>query len=163
MSCPPACAAPLTGVAISGPASGYTHTLYTFTASPSPAGATTPIAYAWSPEPESGQGAASASYQWATTGDKTVSVTASNCSGAHTADDDHVVAIQSPSSSGLIQPGDLTYLGAFRLPDMAPGTPATMTWEYSGQALTYRPNGDPGGEGDGYPGSLFGAGHDVEL
>jgi hypothetical protein len=160
---PPVCAVPLTGVTISGPTSGYTNTLYTFTANPSPAGATTPIAYGWSPEPHGGQGTASVSvsYQWDTPGNKTISVTASNCDGAHSAHDAHNINIQAQSSISLVQPSDLVYLGAFRLPDMAPGTPATMTWEYSGQALTYRPDGDPGGAGDGYPGSLFGSGHDV--
>jgi len=54
-----------------------------------------------------------------------------------------------------IQPENLTYLGAFKLPE-DPG------WEYSGHGLTYYPNGDPGGDGDGYPGSLFGVGHDQQ-
>ncbi|MDY7078105.1 MAG: hypothetical protein SXV54_14415, partial [Chloroflexota bacterium] len=158
---PPACAIPLTDVTISGPTSGVTGTTYAFNAASTPTNATTPIAYTWTPAPQSGQNTASASYQWETTGSKTVQVAASNCSGAHTANDDLTITIQAGSSGDLIQPGDLTYLGAFRLPDMEPGTPATMTWEYSGQALTYRPNGDPGGDGDGYPGSLFGTGHDV--
>jgi PKD repeat protein len=34
------------------------------------------------------------------------------------------------------------------------------TWEFGGGALTHYPEGDPYGETDGYPGSLFGAGHD---
>ncbi len=157
----PSCPAPLTGVTISGDTTGYTDTLYTFHAAIAPSNATTPIAYTWSPAPESGQGTASASYQWDTTGSKTVNLSASNCTAAHTATDTHVVTIQAAPSGDLIQPSDLTYLGAFRLPDMEPGTPATLTWEYSGQALTYRPDGDPGGDGDGYPGSLFGTGHNV--
>ena len=61
----------------------------------------------------------------------------------------------------LINPEDLRYLGAFRLPERAAGAPNEECWEYSGQALAYYPDGDPGGEGDGYPGSLFGTGHDV--
>ena len=61
----------------------------------------------------------------------------------------------------LINPEDLRYLGAFRLPERAAGVPDEECWEYSGQALAYYPDGDPGGEGDGYPGSLFGTGHDV--
>jgi hypothetical protein len=65
-----------------------------------------------------------------------------------------------PSDGSLIQPSDLVYQGAFRLPDL-PGTPYTMTWNYGGSALTYYPGGDDGGPSDGYPGSLFGAGHDV--
>lgn len=55
-----------------------------------------------------------------------------------------------------IQPGDLQYVGAFRLPD----GPDEIAWMYSGQALAYYPEGDPQGPDDGFPGSLFGAGHD---
>ncbi|MCP4427532.1 MAG: hypothetical protein GY803_23850, partial [Chloroflexi bacterium] len=58
-----------------------------------------------------------------------------------------------------LQPADLVYRGAFRLPD-SPGTPDNVGWEWGGSAMTYYPNGDPGGDADGYPGSLFGAGHD---
>jgi len=65
------------------------------------------------------------------------------------------------SHSDLIQPSDLVYLGAFRLPD-SPGTPDNVGWEWSNwaSAATYYPDGDPGGLADGYPGSLFGVGHD---
>lgn len=59
--------------------------------------------------------------------------------------------------ANLLRPGDLVYRGAFRLPDEGE---EAQSWEYGGQALTYRPDGDPGGEADGYPGSLFGTGHD---
>lgn len=34
------------------------------------------------------------------------------------------------------------------------------SWEYSGDAAAYYPEGDPFGLPDGYPGSLFGIGHD---
>ena len=56
----------------------------------------------------------------------------------------------------LIQPSHLEYLGAFRLPEGSNGS----SWDWSGGALAYNPEGDPGGETDGYPGSLFGMGHD---
>jgi hypothetical protein len=59
----------------------------------------------------------------------------------------------------LIQPEDLVYMGAFRLPDV----PGDVNWDYSGHALTYYPDGDPDGGGDGYSGSLFGVGHDHYL
>lgn len=59
----------------------------------------------------------------------------------------------------LIQPDDLIYRGYFRLPE---GSGAS-NWEYSGHGLTYYPDGDPGGEEDGFPGSLFGFGHDHQL
>lgn len=58
----------------------------------------------------------------------------------------------------VIQPADLEYLGAFRLPEASGGS----SWEYSGRGLTYFPQGDPGGEADGFAGSLFGVGHDQQ-
>ncbi len=54
-----------------------------------------------------------------------------------------------------LQPEDLEYRGAFRLPD----GPEEFAWMYSGEGLAYYPDGDKGGPGDGYPGSLFGVGH----
>jgi len=56
----------------------------------------------------------------------------------------------------LVRPADLTYMGAFRLPDGSGGS----NWEYSGYAMTYYPDGDPTGPEDGHPGSLFAVGHD---
>jgi hypothetical protein len=57
----------------------------------------------------------------------------------------------------LIQPSDLVYQGAFRLPgdDVRPAT-----FAYGGNAMTFNPNGDPSGSDDGFPGSLFVTGHD---
>ena len=60
------------------------------------------------------------------------------------------------TSEQLVQPTDLTYLGAFRLPD----GPEGIGWQYSGSAMAYYPDGDPDGPDDGYPGSIFGTGHD---
>jgi hypothetical protein len=58
----------------------------------------------------------------------------------------------------LVQPEDLVYLGAFRLPDDA-GPP--RTFEYGGNAMTFNPDGDPASTStDAYPGSLFVMGHD---
>lgn len=64
-------------------------------------------------------------------------------------------------AEGLILPTDLSYRGAFRLPD-SPGTADDVGWEWSswGSAATFYPDGDAGGPSDGYPGSLFGVGHD---
>ncbi len=56
----------------------------------------------------------------------------------------------------LIQPEDLVYLGAFRLPD--DGDPP-RTFEYGGNAMTFNPDGDPANR-DSYPGALFVMGHD---
>ena len=61
-----------------------------------------------------------------------------------------------PCLAQLIQPTDLVYKGAFRLPAGSNGS----NWEYSGYAMTYYPAGDPGGPEDGYPGSIFAIGHD---
>jgi len=60
-------------------------------------------------------------------------------------------------SSSLIQPSDLVYLGAFRLPDAGE---RPKTFEYGGNAMTFYPGGDAQGPGDGFPGSLFVTGHD---
>lgn len=60
-----------------------------------------------------------------------------------------------PSTASL-KPSDLTYLGAFRLPSDAPDE---IGWSWSGNALAYYPDGDPAGAEDGFPGSLFGTGH----
>lgn len=59
----------------------------------------------------------------------------------------------------LIQPEDLVYLGFFRLPEPN----GESDWDYSGHGLTYYPGGDPNGPDDGFPGSLFGFGHDHQL
>ena len=58
--------------------------------------------------------------------------------------------------AGRLQPDDLVYRGAFRLPGASGGS----SWDYSGDALTYYPGGDADGPADGHPGSLFGVGHD---
>lgn len=57
--------------------------------------------------------------------------------------------------SELVRPEDLTYLGAFRLPD----GPEEIGWAYSGAAMAYYPDGDPEGPDDGFPGSILGTGH----
>ncbi|MCP4139856.1 MAG: hypothetical protein GY755_06125 [Chloroflexi bacterium] len=64
-----------------------------------------------------------------------------------------------PPSDNLIQPEDLLYLGAFRLPDASGGS----NWEYSGHGLTYYPQGDQAQNADDFVGSLFGFGHDQHL
>lgn len=62
------------------------------------------------------------------------------------------------ADTNLIQPGDLQYKGAFRLPDVSTGS----DWTYSGYGMTYYPHGDPSGPSDGYPGSLYAVGHDQD-
>ena len=58
--------------------------------------------------------------------------------------------------AGLIQPADLVYQGAFRLPG---GDTPPQTFAYGGNAMTFNPDGDPSNR-DAYPGSLFVMGHD---
>lgn len=58
--------------------------------------------------------------------------------------------------TGTLTSADFTYLGAFRLPD---GISDVKSYEYGGLAMTYYPGGDPSGAADGYPGSLYIAGH----
>jgi hypothetical protein len=57
--------------------------------------------------------------------------------------------------TGLVQPSDLVYKGAFRLPEGSGGT----DWTYSGAAMACYPGGDRDGPSDGYGGSIFATGH----
>jgi len=155
-------------VSIDGPTLGYTDTPYAFTADIVPADASRPITTTWTPAPDAGTDTV-VSYTWMTTGTKAITVLVENCGGSAT--DTCTVTIQAPRrhhvslplllrafastpspSSDLIQPSDLIYQGAFAYP---PGD----EWAYSGHALTYYPEGNPSGPFDGYPGSLYAAGH----
>lgn len=75
-----------------------------------------------------------------------------------------IVGIPNGSSAqtppGLIAPEAVTYLGAFRLP--AVSGPGYSTWGYSNGPIAYYPHGDASGPDDGFPGSLFMAGHVYE-
>jgi hypothetical protein len=78
--------------------------------------------------------------------------------GERTGDGAYVPALRvQAASSARVSPSDLEYLGAFRLP--RDGT-RPLTFEYGGNAMTFRPGGDPSGGADGFPGSLFVTGHD---
>jgi len=59
-------------------------------------------------------------------------------------------------AAGRLPSDALVYRGAFRLPGPSGGS----NWGWCGDGLAYRPDGDPDGADDGYPGSLFGFGHD---
>jgi hypothetical protein len=69
--------------------------------------------------------------------------------------DEAPTADEAPSPVARLQPADLAYLGAFRLPAGSNG----CDWSWSGEALAYFPGGDDAGPDDGHPGSLFGTGH----
>jgi hypothetical protein len=77
--------------------------------------------------------------------------------GERTDDGAFVPATAVVSPGVRLQPSDLSYLGAFRLPA---GGERPDTFEYGGNAMTFRPGGDPASPADGYPGSLFVTGHD---
>lgn len=78
--------------------------------------------------------------------------------GQRTGDGAYVPALRTPGApAGRVAPSDFAYLGAFRLPA---GGERPLTFEYGGNAMTFRPVGDPGGAADGFPGSLFVTGHD---
>ena len=62
-----------------------------------------------------------------------------------------------PPSGEAVNPADLEYLGAFRLPG---GDDPPQTFAYGGNAMTFNPDGDSSGAQDGFPGSLFVTGHD---
>ena len=65
---------------------------------------------------------------------------------------------QIPIPSGeVVNPADLEYIGAFRLPG---GEDRPQTFAYGGNAMTFNADGDSGGAQDGFPGSLFIMGHD---
>jgi hypothetical protein len=59
-------------------------------------------------------------------------------------------------ATARLAPDALVYRGAFRLP----GPSGESNWGWAGDGMAYRPDGDPDGPDDGYPGSLFGFGHD---
>lgn len=67
------------------------------------------------------------------------------------------LAVQ-PAGAARLSPSQLAYAGAFRLP----ADSGTSSWSWGGHGLTVRPDGDPEGPADGWPGSLFGLGHDPE-
>jgi hypothetical protein len=68
-------------------------------------------------------------------------------------------AVDAAPPTGLFGPEHLVYRGAFRLPRTENPPPYTFSW--GGTAMTYYPDGDPGGT-EGPPGSLIVAGNDAE-
>ncbi len=70
------------------------------------------------------------------------------------------LAVAPPAAGDTLHPSELTYLGAFKLPQVT--TPEPAVWDWGGQAMTFFPDGDPGGGDDSFPGSLFATGLDTE-
>jgi hypothetical protein len=56
----------------------------------------------------------------------------------------------------MITPGNFQYVGAFRTPELSD---TRHTFAYGGWGIAWRPDGDPDGVDDGFPGSLYVAGH----
>ncbi len=94
---PPPCY-PATSVAINGATAGNTNTPLPFEANILPSTATPPILYTWRADEQSTfEGYVGAiTYTWATTGTKTITVTASNCESSVV--DTHQVVISAPSA-----------------------------------------------------------------
>ncbi|HQI87566.1 MAG TPA: DNRLRE domain-containing protein [Anaerolineae bacterium] len=92
---PPPCY-PATSVSINGATQGFTDTAYSFNASILPTTATPPILYTWRADEQSTfEGYVGViTYTWATTGTKTITVTASNCESSVV--DTHQVVINAP-------------------------------------------------------------------
>ncbi|HNZ18133.1 MAG TPA: hypothetical protein PLB67_12865 [Candidatus Hydrogenedentes bacterium] len=61
------------------------------------------------------------------------------------------------AATSTVDPADFAYLGAFRLPGDGE---RPETFGYGGNAMTFNPQGDPAGDNDGFPGSLFVMGHE---
>jgi subtilisin-like proprotein convertase family protein len=78
---------PVQSVSVAGPTSGYTGTIYAFTATVQPPDATPPITYTWQATEQSQVTTTTlatshtVSFAWTTTGTKTVTATAQNCAG----------------------------------------------------------------------------------
>jgi hypothetical protein len=139
---------PPSSVNITGPATGYVGTSYTFTATVSPADAATPITYTWqatgqSPATHTGGGRSDTfHFTWNAAGTKTITVTATNAGG--TIPGSHTIVIS--------QPGAVTPLTSVTLTGPVTGTafsnitfnatvspanattPITYTWQATGRS-----------------------------
>jgi hypothetical protein len=73
-----------------------------------------------------------------------------------------LLAVAAVGQTTRLQPENLVYQGAFRLPANTTSD-ELKTWCYGGSALAFYPEGDPTGPGDGFPGSLYGVGHTYGL
>jgi hypothetical protein len=95
----------------------------------------------------------SSSYHW--------QVVAIQSDGKRNASTEFDFTTKADTHLNRIMPEDFVYLGAFLTPEWIPGTPDRESWEWGGMALAYDSEGDPSTQADAFPGSLYGAGHDV--
>ncbi len=75
----------------------------------------------------------------------------------------HAMVLAAPAAAErLVREDDIEYLGAFRLPTEGETLEGQWTdlFSWCKGIEAYYPAGDPGGAADGFPGSLFGVGHD---
>jgi hypothetical protein len=77
--------------------------------------------------------------------------------GATFQDVDYWRTLTNAEKQRLITPDDFEYVGAFHLPTQSFG-PNQTRFTNSGKVLAHRPDGDPDGSGDGFPGSLYSVG-----
>jgi len=124
------CLVALESVALDGPTTGYTNTVYVFAATVSPVSATLPINYAWSADGlVSGQGTSSASYRWATTGAKQVTVAASNCGSTDSDSREITIGAAAPEGDN------------YEVDDTC-GAAATIATDGTAQTHTFHDEGD---------------------
>ncbi len=73
-----------------------------------------------------------------------------------------LLAFAAVSAAETFEAGNFRYLGAFRLPSEGWVVQGSWTDQLSWckGIEAYYPAGDPGGDADGFPGSLYGVGHD---
>ena len=75
----------------------------------------------------------------------------------------HALCVVTPAGAGeLLRPDQIHYVGAFRVPTEGVTLQGQWTdlFSWCKGVEAYYPDGDPGGGADGFPGSLFGIGHD---
>ena len=118
-------------VSIGGPSNGAINHPYVFTATVLPVAVSPAPSYVWSPIPDIGQGTTSATYNWSITGNKVISVTASNALGSVT--DTHEIYIVDTAISGLMAINDGPHLlgeTTALTATISGGTYVTYRWDF---------------------------------
>ncbi len=143
---------PPTSVVISGPTSGLVNTPHTFTANVTPPDTTTPLTYTWEATGQpvtvhSGDLSDAITWSWASSGSKTIMVTAGNSSGS--VSDVFTIYVSlpvtPPSAASINGPASGTvntpYQFTVTVEPVSTTTPLTYTWEATGQTPIVN-NGD---------------------
>lgn len=148
---------PVTAVDLVGPVVGGINTSYNYLGTASPSDATLPITYTWTATDQTPvvqvvtDTSDSLSYTWATTGTKTITLTAENAAGSATTILDVVISAEPPadvpvtavSLSGPVT-GTITNTYAFTTTawPMTATVPVTFVWEATGQTAVTDVSGD---------------------